>query len=389
MTASANLDLVGYLQGEIASAPQQRLSFAQYMDAALYHPRYGYYSRGAKLGATGDFVTSAHLSADFGEMLAVQLAQIWQILGQPQPFDVVEMGAGQGILAVDILRYLKQHHPSVFEAIAYTIVETSPQLRVQQQQIRGANVRWCRWEEITDESLVGCCFSNELVDAFPVHQVVWNGDELQEIYVTTDEAGKFQEVVGELSTSRLREYFELVGIDVTSFPEGYRTEVNLQALAWVDTVASKLQRGYVLTVDYGYEAHRYYSPARSRGTLQCYRQHRYHDNPYVFVGEQDITAHVDFTALQRQGHRSGLKTEGFVQQGLFLMALGLGDRMAELGRGDRAATGQDIVQVMQRRDVLHSLVDPRGLGGFGVLVQSKGLTGDRQPLKGLTAPPMF
>ncbi|PPT09419.1 hypothetical protein CKA32_001764 [Geitlerinema sp. FC II] len=389
MTPNSNPELVRSIQHRIENAPDRRISFADYMETVLYHPQHGYYSRGAKFGAGGDFVTSTHLSADFGEMLAKQLRQMWEILGKPKPFSIVEMGAGQGILAVDLLKYLQREAFGCFEAIEYVIVETSSSLRSHQKQIQGANLRWCDWEEIPDESIVGCFLSNELVDAFPVHRIAVEGGQLQEIYTTLDESGAFREVTGELSAPRLRSYFDFVGIDPSHFREGYRTEVNLQALSWMETVANKLDRGYVLTVDYGYEARRYYAIGRSRGTLQCYCQHRYHDDPYTAIGEQDITAHVDFTALQRQGDACGLTTEGFTQQGLFLMALGLGERLAELGQENRPATGQEIIDIIQRRQVLHSLIDPMGLGGFGVLVQSKGLGSDRDRLKGLTPPPMF
>jgi SAM-dependent MidA family methyltransferase len=148
-------------------------------------------------------------------------------------------------------------------------------------------------------------------------------------------------------------------------------------------VSDRLQRGYVLTVDYGYPASRYYNPRRSQGTLKCYYHHRHHDNPYVNIGQQDITAHVDFTALERWGDRCGLDKVGFTQQGLFLMALGLGSRIAELSYQE-----QSISQLLQRRESLHELINPIGLGGFGVLVQSKGLKEKElsQPLKGLTVP---
>lgn len=148
-------------------------------------------------------------------------------------------------------------------------------------------------------------------------------------------------------------------------------------------VADRLQRGYVLTIDYGYPASRYYNPRRSQGTLQCYYHHRFHDNPYINIGRQDITAHVDFTALERWGQKCNLKNVGFIQQGLFLMALGLGDRIAAL-----SYQKQPLSQLLQRRDALQQLIDPTGLGGFGVLVQSKGLdkTETFQLLKGLTLP---
>jgi SAM-dependent MidA family methyltransferase len=144
-----------------------------------------------------------------------------------------------------------------------------------------------------------------------------------------------------------------------------------------------LQLGYVLTIDYGYPASRYYNPRRSQGTLQCYYHHRFHDNPYINIGRQDITAHIDFTALERQGQKCNLTNVGFIQQGLFLMALGLGDRIAAI-----SDQKQPLSQLLQRRDALHQLLDPTGLGNFGVLIQSKGLnkTETSQPLKGLTLP---
>ncbi|MFM6008080.1 MAG: SAM-dependent methyltransferase, partial [Sphaerospermopsis kisseleviana] len=141
--------------------------------------------------------------------------------------------------------------------------------------------------------------------------------------------------------------------------------------------------GYVLTIDYGYPASRYFHPRRSQGTLQCYYQHRHHNNPYINIGKQDITAHVDFTALERWGKRCGLNQVGWTQQGLFLMALGLGERIAALSYQQ-----QSISQLLKRREALHQLISPEGLGNFGVLVQSKGLTETetRRSLQGLTIP---
>jgi SAM-dependent MidA family methyltransferase len=388
---------------------------------ALYHPEQGYYATGAvNIGSEGDFFTSPHLSRDFGELLAEQFAQMWDILGHPMPFTLMEMGAGQGLLAADVLYYLHRHYPDCFEALEYIIIEKAAGLiSQQQQQVKRLKIgdkllplRWCSLEEIPENSLTGCFFSNELVDAFPVHQVVIEGQQLKEIYVTTANTGtnslaldsqalseiNFVEITDTLSTSKLTEYFDFIGIDLLSgtYPEGYRTEVNLAALDWLKTVTKRLQRGFILTIDYGYSAERYYQPARHQGTLQCYYQHQHHDNPYLYIGQQDITAHVNFTALERQGELCGLRKVGFTQQGLFLMALGLGDRIAALSardsdRGNAIAKGQDVIKIMQRRQILHQLMDPMGLGGFGVLVQSKGLTQQEEqvPLKGLIVPPMF
>jgi SAM-dependent MidA family methyltransferase len=188
-----------------------------------------------------------------------------------------------------------------------------------------------------------------------------------------------------LSTPQLLSYFSPLKIDLLSniYPEGYRTEINLAAIDWITTIANKLHQGFVLTIDYGYSADRYYTPTRSSGTLQCYYQHRHHNNPYIYIGKQDITAHVDFTALEKQGELLELEVIGFTQQALFLMALGLGDRIA----ANSQTPGQNLSEVLRRRDSLHSLINPMGLGGFGVLIQGKRLTASKPiQLKGLTIP---
>lgn len=396
----SNLVLCEALASRIAESPQHRITFAQYMDMVLYHPAHGYYAtKTEKIGVQGDFFTSPLLGADFGELLAKQFVQMWEILGKPAPFSLVEMGAGQGILAGDILKYLKLHYSDFFAVLDYTIVEKSSALRQEQQQrLQEFSLRWCNLEEISTNSITGCFFSNELVDALPVHQFTLQQGRLREIYITTKNLtpqppslqGKggieFIEVIEELSTPELVKYFDLVNIKLLSnaYPDGYRSEVNLAALDWLKMVGDKLKRGYVLTIDYGYPASRYYSRTRSQGTLQCYYQHRHHDNPYINIGRQDITAHVDFTALERWGDRCGLHKVGFTQQGLFLMALGIGDRIATVSN----ITGQSIQEILRRREALHQLINPQGLGGFGVLVQSKGLTEEEvgQNLQGLIPP---
>lgn len=391
----SNPALCEVLSRRIAESHNQRLTFAEYMELVLYEPQHGYYATKAiDIGPQGDFFTSPHLGVDFGELLAEQFLQMWEILERPMPFTLLELGAGQGLLATDILEYVYHHHPDFWAAIEYIIVERSDALRREQERRLGRRelgeqekIRWVSLEEIPVNSIVGCCFSNELVDALPVHQiVVERGHELQEVYVTKG----WVEVIDEPSTHRLAEYFDLVGIELPSsaYPSGYRSEVNLAALDWQRAIALRLERGYLLTIDYGYPSTRYYSPARRRGTLQCYYRHQHHDNPYIHIGRQDITAHVDFTALERWGELCGLHKIGFIQQGLFLMALGLGDRLAALSTGDTASSQQGLSFLLRRRDALHQLMNPLGLGGFGVLIQCRGLTEVEQahPLKGLSVP---
>jgi SAM-dependent MidA family methyltransferase len=379
----------------IAATPQRRVTFAQFMDLALYHPQYGYYAnRAVSIGPRGDFFTSPHLGPDFGELLAEQFVQMWEVMHRPVPFTLVEMGAGQGLLAMDVLRHLTTRFPEFCQGLRYVIVERAvPLIAAQQQQLQpfieiGVSVCWQPLTDIALNSVVGCLFSNELVDALPVHRVVVESGHLREIYVSVDAAGAeansnlFVEIADDLSTPELADYFNGVGVDIcsSSFPDRYHTEVNLAALEWVGTVADRLQRGFLLTIDYGYSSDRYYNPKRSQGTLQCYYQHAHHNDPYRHVGDQDITAHVDFTALQRWGDRHGLTTLGLTQQGLFLLALGLGDRIAALGQST-ATDPQAIHAILRRREALHQLVNPLGLGNFGVLIQAKGCTAT---LRGLT-----
>lgn len=389
-------DLYRQLLDHIRQTPQQRITFAEYMDWALYHPTAGYYAaQDAAIGPGGDFVTSPHLGHDFGELLAEQFVDMWSTLGCPTPFVVVEMGAGQGLMAADVLHQIQTHHPECGAALQYLIVEKSAALRrFQQTHLAqwGDRVQWTELEDIAPESVTGCFFSNELVDALPVHQVILAEVGLQEVYVTVQaDPEQLAEVLGPPSTPQLADYFPLSDIkfEPPAYAPGYRTEVHLAALDWIKTVAQRLRRGYVLTIDYGYPASRYYNRARAQGTLQCYYQHAHHNDPFQHLGRQDITAHVNFTALEKQGERCGLTTLGTTQQAMLLMALGLGDRLSALATIQETDTAT-LQAAIRRRDCLHQLMNPMGLGNFLVLVQGKGLTpAERaQPLKGLQVPPL-
>lgn len=387
------------ITAHIQQSEHQRITFAEFMEMALYHPQWGYYSSPSSIiGPQGDFVTSPHMGHDFGEMLAEQFADMWQALGQPNPFTLVEMGAGQGLVAADVLGWLRSHHPHCFACLNYIVVEKSAALKAEQQkrlshwQSQGVSLSWQTLADIPTQSIVGCAFSNELVDAFPVHWIELHNYDLQEMWVIAGEQG-LMPALSELSTPELKNYFEQVGIDLSDYPDGYRSEVNLAALDWMKTVSESISRGYLLTIDYGYTAQSYYSPARSQGTLQCYYRHAHHSDPFAYVGEQDITAHVDFTALEKRGEEVGLQKLGFTQQGLFLMALGIASRLSALSfpAGDQAVTGKTIQGMMRRREALQQLISPMGLGGFGVLIQGKGLTPSEiaRVLKGLAIPPMM
>ncbi len=427
--------LIDYIQ----SQPDRRISFAQFMDWALYDPESGYYSRGAAIGKRGDFLTASHYGPWFAELLVKQAVELWQTLGEPSTFDWVEMGAGQGQFAADFLCYCQKQEPNFFDALQYKIIERSAGLIAQQRETidqlsqsininLSSKVTWLTWDEIPDQNLVGCCFSNELIDAFAVHLVEYRSGQWQEVTLRLDptwgtaewvepvqsqavqsqavqsqpispeqtEQNRYQsmgwsiggfdpdpappihpqpappliEDLGPLSSELADHLATLPLTPIESYPEGYRTEINLAARTWLTTVATKLQRGYVLTIDYGYDAPRYYQPSRRQGTLQCYSQHRVHNDPYFQIGLQDLTAHVDFTAIEAWGRELGLDRQARIPQGPFLMNLGLGDRLTALASG----SADQLQQLLQQRDALHQLINPLGLGRFEVLLQTKGLT---------------
>ncbi|MBF2058027.1 MAG: class I SAM-dependent methyltransferase [Cyanobacterium sp. T60_A2020_053] len=355
----------------LATINQRPSPFAEYMEMCLYDPEYGYYnSRDFNIGSQGDFFTSASVADDFAELIAEQFKQWIELFNQP--FTIVEMGAGNGNLAQNILNYLQAKYPTIYSLINYIIIEKSNVLiKRQQENITHGGVRWLTWEDVEDNSIIGCFFSNELFDALPVHKVVKKDGQLKEIFVTYQD-NQIKEEIEHISTVEIKEYFAENKINLTdeSYPEGYETEVNLSALHLVTKISQKLKKGYVLTIDYGYHAPKYYHPQRSQGTLKCYYQHRHHNNPYVNIGKQDITAHVNFTALEITGTKKGLENLGFTSQALFLMALGLGERLRALSENPDLS----IADIWHRRNQLHELINPEGLGGFGVLLQSKNLT---------------
>lgn len=389
LTHSSSTFLKNKIRDLIDNSSHKKITFSEYMNLVLYDHEYGYYTqKNIDIGTKGDFFTSSSLGEDFGQLLAEQFLEMWYILDQPSPFILVEIGAGEGFLANDILTYLSKSYPNFWATLQYIIVEDSETLIHKQQkvlqQFSQVNIQWKTWENIENESLVGCCFSNELIDAFPVHKITKSEGLLKEVYVTINE-DNLQECLGEISTNQIQDYFKLIGINLLDkqYCNGYQTEVNIAALNWIQTISKKLKQGYLLTIDYGYSSIKYYHPQRSNGTLKCYYQHRHHDNPYVNLGNQDITTHVDFTALEIQGELCGLQKLGFTKQALFLMALGLGDRLMALSNDKMV-----LSSILQHRDYLHQLMNPCGLGGFGVLIQAKGLQEQHKKfnIKGLTTP---
>lgn len=342
------------------------LTFAAFMELVLYHPEYGYYnSEHPIIGKDGDFYTSVHVSSLFGELITEQLVEMAGFLKDPV-FQLVEYGAGKGFLADDILMTMEKKFPAIFARTVYYIIEAGTGLKKTQQNLLekyGDKVQWVSSLDRVDKPFRGCILSNELVDAFPVHAVQYSAGKLSEIYVECDDSG-LREITGPLSNSLLEEYFPFFQIEQV---EGQRGEVNLAARNWLKEIGENLDQGFVITVDYGYEAHLLYHPSRKDGTIMCYKKHKSNKNPYINLGEQDITAHVNFTALKKWGEEFGLATTGFTNQMHFLFNLGIVEELAK---------SPDKVFAAQQ------LLSPEGMGGiFKVLIQHKGV--ECLTLKGL------
>jgi len=343
------------------------ITFAEFMEITLYHPQYGYYASGRSWrGKGGDYFTSPTVHWLFGAMLGKQVAQMWKILSRDD-FEIVEMGGGEGYLCYDILDYLKQREPLLYDCVRYISVEVSPRNSEEQRELLGPfaeKVCWCVPDQLKTNGVTGCFLSNELVDSFPVHRVIMQAGKLREIYVTVED-GILKDVFDKPSTTALEEYFGRLGI---SLVEGQEAEVNLEALRWLRHVAEILETGFVITIDYGYSATELYSPHRKHGTLLCYRNHTVAADPYAYLGRQDITAHVDFTSLVACGEESGLAFAGLVPQYRFLLALGILEELQSL------AKRKGELQSTDERLTIKNLILPGGMGdAFKVLIQHKGI----------------
>lgn len=346
---------------------QGPISFYEFMETALYYPGLGYYtSAGNKIGATGDFYTSAYLTPAFGAMIGRQLEEMWRLLGEKE-FTVVEFGAGAGVLCGDILAYAATNQ-RFYEQLNYCIIEKSAVMREREKKYLAGKVSWfSSLEEMGPFD--GCVLSNELIDNLSVHQVVM-GEKLMEVFV--DYEDDFTELLRPAG-AELNTYFEELNIGLE---KGFRTEVNLEATAWIKEVATWLRKGYVLTIDYGYASPQLYRDSHREGTLVCYNDHNVQGSPYQEVGNQDITAHVNFSALMHWGGKCGLATCGFTNQANFLLGLGFTDYLNLLAdpRENR------LLQIKKEAMIRRRLLVDMGTR-FKVLIQCKN-TPD-QPLRGL------
>ncbi|MCF6147653.1 MAG: SAM-dependent methyltransferase [Candidatus Kuenenia sp.] len=342
-----------------------KITFADFMQMALYYPEHGYYNSNiTSIGKSGDFYTSPAVHQIFGELVAVQLEEMWRTLGSNE-FTVVEMGANAGWLCYDAMRYIKNEYPEFYEKIQYIIVESNPYMRKKQQELLcGKDVfnEKLSWHSYTIkdgfsfDAVQGCFLSNEFVDALPVHRLIVKEGALKEIYVGYSGVDLY-EIVDEVCNQELKDYY--IGTELT-LRENQIFEISLAVRNYLNHVARKLHRGFVLTIDYGDTAHRLCRNNGAEGTVRCYYQHSVNREYYKRLGEQDITASVDFSHLMNVGKGLGLEVAGFVKQSHYLIALGVLEKLNRLRN--------NLETVLK----VKNLFLPEGMGDiFKVLIQHK------------------
>ncbi|MBX3302671.1 MAG: SAM-dependent methyltransferase [Nitrospira sp.] len=375
-------ELVAAIAAEIAASGA--IPFVRFMELALYHPQFGYYMRAPeqtseRIGWRGDFYTSSDVHPILGQALAKQAAQMDRLLGQPDPFTVTEMGPGKGLLTRHFLSACRRHFGSLFERLHYVLIDRSPAMQALQRLHltswldRPNLLTWADdLADVAPEEVNGLFLSNELIDSFPVHRIQVTAKGAEELWVDYHN-GRFVECLRPLSSQTLADHVRRMSAD---WPDGYRTEINLYALIWMKEVAQILSRGFALTIDYGHAAQDLYRPDRKSGTFLCYSRQSVNEEPFLRVGEQDMTAHVDFTSLALTGEAHGLRTTGFTNQLSFLMGLGV-EHMIEQLEPDSP----------EFKAAVH-LLRPNGMGTtFKVLVQHKGILNPE--LDGLKYKPFF
>ncbi|MEM7008611.1 MAG: SAM-dependent methyltransferase [Thermodesulfobacteriota bacterium] len=300
-----------------------KITFADFMQLALYHPEYGYYSSGKnEIGKEGDFYTSPYVHKAFGRVIGNFVIKSLEYIDEKK-LSVLEVGAGKGFLALDVLDRIKEHDDNLYDRLNYYIVERNDTSKSNALKILGEHINKINWlsdlSDINNSEIAGVVISNELFDALSFHRLKIVNSELVEIYVSLDNE-EYIEVIDMPGHKELAHYAQQTNLD---FIEGQEFEINLEAENMLLQIENKLAQGFVLTIDYGFLQNELYSPDRKRGTYKCLHKHQINEAPYLNIGEQDITAHVDFSNLIRAGNKLGLNKIIYTTQGQFLVDWGI------------------------------------------------------------------
>ena len=372
-SAEGTADLASVIRTAIDSAPDRRIPFERFMELALYEPELGYYRQAADRPTdAGDFLTAPETHPIFGWTLARRIEALWTELGRPATFHLIEYGAGSGTLALSILDGMRRHAAAeasaadVLEAVRYQPEETNPhRLADLRRRFAEAGLADRLAGGEGPAPVTGVLIANEFLDALPVRRFVIRGGRVRELYVTWRD--RFVEIEDDPSTPEIERRLADDGLSAGQLAEGQVGEMALGLAPWVDEVAARLGRGYVLVIDYGYPAAELYGPRHLAGTLLGYRGHRVVDDPFDSPGRTDLTAHVDFTALQVLAERRGFRTESLVTQQEFLVGAGLEAELQAL----QASPETDVADYLRARSGIVRMLDPRRMGSFRALTLAR------------------
>jgi len=356
-------ELFARLRAEIAR--DGPITFARFMEVALYDPDFGYYrSETERPGRGGDFLTAPETHPIFGQAIARQVEELWEMLDRPRPFALLEYGAGSGALAEAMLRELERPDGPMTAAVAYEAVEIN---RFRRAALDARLAAAGLTPHSGDSPAVGCAVANEFLDASPVHRVRWLDGRLVELFVDqagTSDADGFIDRPDEPSTPALAARLAEEGVVLA---EGQQAEVCLGLDAWFEDLAHRLERGYAIVIDYGRPGPELYSAARIAGTVMGYIRHRAIEDPYRNIGRQDLTAHVDFSSVQLAAQHHGFEPLGLTTQAEFLIGAGA-EELLERVRSDPRT---DLATWVELRSAVVRMLDPRAMGGFRVLVLAR------------------
>ncbi len=370
---AGNPEAIAILRDEIER--DEAITFARYMDAALYHPEVGYYrTPGRRPGRGGDFITAPELHPFFGITIARQIAEMWERLDRPDPFVVREYGPGVGGLAYDIIAGISVHHPELRETLRYRLRDVN---RYRMAEAISAMIEVglddivsvegpAREAEI--EPITGVMLANEVADALPAHQLIWTGDELQEQWVIWDRGMDWflwetRPLSPKVYATDPITWLERQGVDVAAWPIGSMIAWRPAIDDWVWEIANGLSRGYGLVIDYGYPAHELYRDHRLEGTIRAYTGHTVSGDPFQRIAEQDLTMHVDSIRTRDAPAHAGMASTPIVTQGDFLSQAGLGRLLVQLQQDPDT----DIAEYYRAQAAVLRLIEPAGLGRFRVV----------------------
>jgi SAM-dependent MidA family methyltransferase len=369
--------------GELLSSPlaeelserirrQGKITFREWMEAALYHPTFGYYNRPdlKRWGREGDYRTSPERSDLFAATFARHFVRLYEQLNRPEEFTIVEVGGGDGQFAAGVLETVEKLSPALLDVTRYVCVELSQDARsriAERLQRFNGRVEFAKLTELSPIE-AGIMFSNELLDAFPVHRLIRVDGKLKELFVTFGDDGNFAWLTAELSTQKLQEFCRN---EIPPLVDGQIIEVNLDIEDWLNTIAEKLVSGYLITVDYGSEAEELYDPsARLKGTLRAFHRHEFVDEVLTSPGEYDITTSVDWTFVKNVGHRLGLEVERFQPLDRFLIEAGALEELE-----DRLVAAGSESEKSKLTTAAREMILPSGMAAhFQVLVQKRRTT---------------